>query len=70
MQAVAVNMSICGRMINNKANVFVSGMEVVKAMEIDSKLNNNVKKRALVRKASVRVRNYEDNINASIDSLI
>jgi hypothetical protein len=41
-------------MIVNKVNVFDSGMEVVKAMEIVLKLNNNVKKHVLVQKELVK----------------
>jgi hypothetical protein len=51
MLVVVVNMSICGCMIVNKVNVYDFGMEVVKEMEIDLKLNNNVKKHVLVPKA-------------------
>ncbi len=41
-------------MIVNKVNVFDFGMEVVKAIVIDLKLNNNVKKHVLVQKELVK----------------
>lgn len=55
MLVVAVNMSTCGPMIVNKVNVFDFGMVVVKAMAIDLKRNNNVKKLVLVPKALVTI---------------
>ncbi len=56
MLVVVVNMLICGRMIVNKVNVLDFGMEVVKEMVIDLKLNNNVKKHVLVQKESVNIK--------------
>ena len=55
MRVAAANMSICGLMINSKASVFDSGTAVVKAMEIDSKPNSTVKRRASVRRVSVSI---------------
>ena len=54
MRVVVVNMLTCGHMIANKVNVFDFGMEVVKEMAIDLKLNNNVKKHVLVQKELVK----------------